>query len=159
MVGIGSQSRRLGSTHFAIVVSATQWRLTLTGSFRTTAVVVLDNGSACFSTLGQHFTTHSWACARWEPILYIPNDRPNSIFELKDVQGYQRKRILRASTIHGLAGSAAIMASTYKAYLGEGLGFLGNWLLPLKIPHPGRVSNLHNLQLSNCLVPAYFQHM
>ncbi len=53
-------------------------------------------------------------------------------------QGYQRKRVLRASTIHGLAGMAAIMASTYKAYLGEGLGPL-SWIQRFKIPHPGRV--------------------
>ena len=55
------------------------------------------------------------------------------------LQGYQGKRLVRASTIHGLAGSAAIMASTYKAYLGEGLGPLGKLMLPLKIPHPGKV--------------------
>lgn len=55
------------------------------------------------------------------------------------LRGYQAKRLPRASTIHGLAGSAAIMASTYKAYLGEGLGPLGELLLPLKIPHPGKV--------------------
>ena len=58
------------------------------------------------------------------------------------VQGYQNKRMMRASTIHGLAGSAAIMASTYKAYLGEGLGPLGEWLQQLKIPHPGKVNTL-----------------
>jgi hypothetical protein len=56
------------------------------------------------------------------------------------VQGYQNKRLVRASAIHGLAGSAAIMASTYKAFLGEGLGPLGDLLLPLKIPHPGKVT-------------------
>ena len=55
------------------------------------------------------------------------------------LQGYQGKRLVRASTIHGLAGSAAIMASTYKAYLGEGLGPLEKLLMPLKIPHPGKV--------------------
>ncbi|KAK9807697.1 hypothetical protein WJX72_006444 [[Myrmecia] bisecta] len=55
------------------------------------------------------------------------------------LKGYQGKRLMRASTIHGLAGMAAIMASTYKAYLGEGLGPLGNWLQRFKIPHPGRV--------------------
>ena len=51
-----------------------------------------------------------------------------------------QKRIARASTIHGLAGMAAIMASTYKAYLGEGLPQpLNGWLQRFKIPHPGRV--------------------
>jgi hypothetical protein len=51
-----------------------------------------------------------------------------------------QKRMMRASTIHGLAGMAAIMASTYKAYLGEGLPQpLNGWLQRFKIPHPGRV--------------------
>ena len=36
------------------------------------------------------------------------------------------------------AGFAAIMASTYKAYLGEGLGPL-EWIKRYQIPHPGRV--------------------
>jgi hypothetical protein len=57
------------------------------------------------------------------------------------MQGYFGKRLGRASTIHGLAGMAAIMASTYKAYLGEGLGPL-SFIKRLKIPHPGRVSLL-----------------
>lgn len=35
-------------------------------------------------------------------------------------------------------GFAAIMASTYKAYLGEGLGPL-EWIKRFQIPHPGRV--------------------
>ena len=48
--------------------------------------------------------------------------------------------MMRASAIHGLAGMAAIMASTYKAYLGEGLPEpLNSWLQKFKIPHPGRV--------------------
>ena len=55
----------------------------------------------------------------------------------------RQKRIARASTIHGLAGMAAIMASTYKAYLGEGLPQpLNGWLQQFKIPHPGRVGSL-----------------
>ena len=53
-------------------------------------------------------------------------------------QIYARKRIARTSTIHGLAGMAAIAASTYKAYLGEGLGPL-SFIKQLRIPHPGRV--------------------
>ncbi|KAH7623047.1 hypothetical protein Ndes2526B_g02344 [Nannochloris sp. 'desiccata'] len=60
-----------------------------------------------------------------------------------DVEGilkkYFRKRIVRAATIQGMAGMAAGMASTYKAYLGEGLGPL-EAMTKLKIPHPGRVS-------------------
>jgi zeaxanthin epoxidase len=46
--------------------------------------------------------------------------------------------VVRAASIHGMAGMAAYMASTYKAYLGEGLGPL-EWLTQFKIPHPGRV--------------------
>ena len=54
-------------------------------------------------------------------------------------RGYFNKRVVRAATIHGMAGMAAGMASTYKAYLGEGLGPL-EAMTQLKIPHPGRVS-------------------
>jgi zeaxanthin epoxidase len=54
------------------------------------------------------------------------------------LSGYFRKRVLRAAAIHGMAGSAAFMASTYKAYLGEGLGPL-EAMTALRIPHPGRV--------------------
>jgi len=52
---------------------------------------------------------------------------------------YQASRIPRAAAIHGLARMAAVMASTYKAYLGEGLGPLEAPLARLRIPHPGRV--------------------
>lgn len=54
------------------------------------------------------------------------------------LRGYERARIPRAAAIHGLARMAAIMASTYKAYLGDGLGPL-EALSKLRIPHPGRV--------------------
>ncbi|KAK9862809.1 hypothetical protein WJX84_001231 [Apatococcus fuscideae] len=57
---------------------------------------------------------------------------------VKVLRGYQNKRVLRSSTIHGLAGMAAIAASTYKAYMGEGLGPL-SWITQYKIPHFGRV--------------------
>nr|ART29442.1 chloroplast zeaxanthin epoxidase 1 [Lobosphaera incisa] len=68
------------------------------------------------------------------------------------LKGYQNKRLLRASTIHGLAGMAAIMASTYKAYLGEGLWApLGNWLQQFKVPHPGRVGGYFAM---NATMPA-----
>jgi zeaxanthin epoxidase len=60
-----------------------------------------------------------------------------------DIEGalrkYQSQRLVRASSIHGLAGMAAIMASTYKAYMGEGLGDFGKWLMKFKIPHFGKV--------------------
>ncbi|MEW5315554.1 MAG: hypothetical protein WDW38_006974 [Sanguina aurantia] len=52
---------------------------------------------------------------------------------------YQNDRMMRCSTIHGMARSAAIMASTYKAYLGESMGPGMQWLTDLKIPHPGKV--------------------
>ncbi len=55
------------------------------------------------------------------------------------LRGYMNKRIMRVSAIHGMAGMAAFMASTYKAYLGEGMGAFGKWLQQFKIPHPGRV--------------------
>jgi len=35
---------------------------------------------------------------------------------------YERERRLRVAIIHGMARMAALMASTYKAYLGVGLG-------------------------------------
>lgn len=52
---------------------------------------------------------------------------------------YEGERRLRVGAIHGLARMAAVMASTYKAYFGEGLGFLEKWLMSLRIPHPGKV--------------------
>ena len=66
---------------------------------------------------------------------------PDGAFTVPCLQQYQAKRIMHTSTIHGLAGAAAIMASTYKAYLGEGLGPLEEPLKQFKIPHPGRVSS------------------
>ena len=62
------------------------------------------------------------------------------------LRGYQGKRVLRSSAIHGLAGMAAVAASTYKAYMGEGLGPL-SWITQYKIPHFGRVRDhcLHEL--------------
>lgn len=53
-------------------------------------------------------------------------------------QRYQDARLTRVSSIHGMAGMAAFMASTYKAYLGEGLGPL-SFITDYHIPHPGRV--------------------
>lgn len=51
---------------------------------------------------------------------------------------YENARKVRVAVIHGLARMAAIMASTYKAYLGVGLGPL-SFLTNFRIPHPGRV--------------------
>jgi zeaxanthin epoxidase len=69
------------------------------------------------------------------------------------LQTYFQKRVLRAAAIHGMAGMAAFMASTYKAYLGEGLGPLES-LTRFKIPHPGRVSGQVVLKLT---MPAVLQ--
>jgi zeaxanthin epoxidase len=54
------------------------------------------------------------------------------------LRSYEGARKLRVAVIHGLARMAAIMASTYKAYLGVGLGPL-SFLTKFRIPHPGRV--------------------
>ncbi|XP_062102015.1 zeaxanthin epoxidase, chloroplastic [Humulus lupulus] len=51
---------------------------------------------------------------------------------------YEKARRLRVAIIHGMARMAALMASTYKAYLGVGLGPL-SFLTKFRIPHPGRV--------------------
>ncbi|KAK4426369.1 Zeaxanthin epoxidase, chloroplastic, partial [Sesamum alatum] len=51
---------------------------------------------------------------------------------------YENARKVRVAIIHGLARMAAMMASTYKAYLGVGLGPL-SFLTKYKIPHPGRI--------------------
>lgn len=39
-----------------------------------------------------------------------------------NASSYERERKLRVAIIHGMARMAALMASTYKAYLGVGLG-------------------------------------
>ncbi|XP_061371191.1 zeaxanthin epoxidase, chloroplastic-like isoform X1 [Gastrolobium bilobum] len=54
------------------------------------------------------------------------------------LRSYERERRLRVAIIHGMARMAALMASTYKAYLGVGLGPL-EFLTMFRIPHPGRV--------------------
>lgn len=63
-------------------------------------------------------------------------------FQNMDIPGvlkkYEGERRMRVGAIHGMARMAAIMASTYKAYLGEGLGPL-SWITKLRIPHPGKV--------------------
>lgn len=67
------------------------------------------------------------------------------------LRGYFFKRVLRAAAIHGMAGMAAFMASTYKAHLGEGLGPL-EWITKYRIPHPGRVGGQFILKYSMPLV-------
>ncbi len=67
------------------------------------------------------------------------------------LRGYFAKRLVRAAAIHGMAGMAAFMASTYKAHLGEGLGPL-EWIRQYRIPHPGRVGGQFVLKYSMPLV-------
>lgn len=64
---------------------------------------------------------------------------------LKDYQG---ERMMRASVIHGMAGMAAVAASTYKAYWGEEY----NLQKMIKILHPGRVMGRAVLGVSMPLV-------
>ncbi|KAG5089601.1 hypothetical protein JHK86_002213 [Glycine max] len=58
---------------------------------------------------------------------------------------YERERRLRVAIVHGMARMAAMMASTYKAYLGVGLGPL-EFLTKFWIPHPGRVGGSSKLE-------------
>eukprot|EP00252_Welwitschia_mirabilis_P027720 TRINITY_DN9594_c0_g1_i1.p1 TRINITY_DN9594_c0_g1~~TRINITY_DN9594_c0_g1_i1.p1 ORF type:complete len:666 (-),score=113.86 TRINITY_DN9594_c0_g1_i1:504-2501(-) len=51
---------------------------------------------------------------------------------------YEKERRVRVAVIYAMARMAALMASTYKPYLGVGLGPL-SFLTKLRIPHPGRV--------------------
>ncbi|XP_051126679.1 zeaxanthin epoxidase, chloroplastic [Andrographis paniculata] len=62
----------------------------------------------------------------------------NPVDVVPSLRRYENARKLRVAVIHGLARMAAIMASTYKAYLGVGLGPL-SFLTKFRIPHPGRV--------------------
>lgn len=84
--------------------------------------------------------------------LAISLERAEGVPAAIDMDGvlreYESQRMMRASTIHGMAGMAAIMASTYKAYLGEGLGPLEGPLKGLHIPHPGRVTGQLVLHLT-----------
>uniref|UniRef100_A0A1D1XUR8 Zeaxanthin epoxidase, chloroplastic n=1 Tax=Anthurium amnicola TaxID=1678845 RepID=A0A1D1XUR8_9ARAE len=51
---------------------------------------------------------------------------------------YEEERRIRVAVIYGMARMAAIMASTYRPYLGVGFGLLSS-LTKFRIPHPGRV--------------------
>ncbi|PIN25232.1 Zeaxanthin epoxidase [Handroanthus impetiginosus] len=66
----------------------------------------------------------------------VETGSPIDVFS--SLKRYENARKLRVAIIHGLARMAAIMASTYKAYLGVGLGPL-SFLTKFRIPHPGRV--------------------
>ena len=78
------------------------------------------------------------------------NNKPEPNFDAV-LSGYFQKRLVRAAAIHGMAGMAAFMASTYKAHLGEGLGPL-EWITKFRIPHPGRVGGQFVLKYSMPLV-------
>lgn len=66
------------------------------------------------------------------------NESKTPIDIVSALKRYESARRLRVAIIHGMARSAAMMASTYKAYLGVGLGPL-SFLTKFRIPHPGRV--------------------
>ncbi|WCJ31140.1 Zeaxanthin epoxidase chloroplastic [Euphorbia peplus] len=70
---------------------------------------------------------------------------------VSSLRSYESARKLRVSVIHGMARMAAIMASTYKAYLGVGLGPL-SFLTKFRIPHPGRVGGRFIMDLTMPLV-------
>lgn len=57
---------------------------------------------------------------------------------VSSLKSYERARRIRVAIVHGMARMAAMMASTYKAYLGVGLGPF-SFLTKYRIPHPGRV--------------------
>ncbi|XP_031116309.1 zeaxanthin epoxidase, chloroplastic [Ipomoea triloba] len=63
------------------------------------------------------------------------------------LKSYEKERRLRVGIIHGLARMAALMAATYKAYLGVGLGPL-SFLTKFRIPHPGRVGGRFFIDLA-----------
>ncbi|KAL5557005.1 hypothetical protein UlMin_039241 [Ulmus minor] len=66
---------------------------------------------------------------------------------VSSLKRYEKARRLRVAVIHGMARMAALMASTYKAYLGVGLGPL-SFLTKLRIPHPGRVGGRFFIDLA-----------
>ncbi|KMZ57779.1 Zeaxanthin epoxidase, chloroplastic [Zostera marina] len=65
-------------------------------------------------------------------------DSGSAIDIASTLRSYENARKLRVSIIYGLARMAANMATTYRPYLGVGLGPL-SFLTKLRIPHPGRV--------------------
>ncbi|XP_021274355.1 zeaxanthin epoxidase, chloroplastic isoform X2 [Herrania umbratica] len=66
---------------------------------------------------------------------------------VSSLKSYEGARRLRVAIIHGMARMAAMMASTYKAYLGVGLGPL-SFLTKFRIPHPGRVGGRFFIDLA-----------
>ncbi|XP_022149509.1 zeaxanthin epoxidase, chloroplastic [Momordica charantia] len=66
---------------------------------------------------------------------------------VSSLKSYESSRRIRVAVIHGMARMAALMASTYKAYLGVGLGPL-SFLTQFRIPHPGRVGGRFFIDLA-----------
>ncbi|CAI0430219.1 unnamed protein product [Linum tenue] len=64
---------------------------------------------------------------------------------ISSLKSYENARRLRVAIIHGMARMAAIMATTYRPYLGIGLGPL-SFLTKFRIPHPGRVGGSSKLE-------------
>ncbi|XP_008797271.2 zeaxanthin epoxidase, chloroplastic [Phoenix dactylifera] len=60
---------------------------------------------------------------------------------------YENERRLRVAIVYGMARMAAIMASTYRPYLGVGLGPL-SFLTKFRIPHPGKVGGRFFIKLA-----------
>ncbi|GLT38998.1 hypothetical protein SLA2020_132080 [Shorea laevis] len=66
---------------------------------------------------------------------------------VSSLRSYERARRIRVAIIHGMARMAAMMASTYRAYLGVGLGPL-SFLTKFRIPHPGRAGGRFFIDLA-----------
>ncbi|KAE9596671.1 hypothetical protein Lal_00007834 [Lupinus albus] len=54
------------------------------------------------------------------------------------LKSYERERRVRVAIVHGMARMAAQMATTYRPYIGVGLGPL-EFLTKFRIPHPGKL--------------------
>ncbi|NP_001292713.1 zeaxanthin epoxidase, chloroplastic [Cucumis sativus] len=66
---------------------------------------------------------------------------------VSSLKSYESSRRIRVAVIHGMARMAALMASTYKAYLGVGLGPL-SFLTQFRIPHPGTLGGRFFIDLA-----------
>ncbi|KAG6519561.1 hypothetical protein ZIOFF_023055 [Zingiber officinale] len=66
---------------------------------------------------------------------------------ISPLKRYEEERRLRVAVIYGMARMAANMASTYRPFLGVGLGPL-SFLTKFRIPHPGRVGGRFLIKLA-----------
>lgn len=73
-------------------------------------------------------------------------DTGKSVDIASALKRYEKQRRLRTGVIHRMARMAAIMASSYRPYLGVGLGPL-SFLAKLRIPHPGTIGGRRLLQM------------